>query len=75
MGCKHIGEPSLREKLGLLRTKMRTELESKLEPAAGGDETVEKFIALVRLVEEFPGGSVSMIRPDGTQVAGSPFDG
>jgi hypothetical protein len=29
------------------------------------DETVEKFIALVRIIEEFPGGSVSMKLPDG----------
>jgi len=50
-------------------------LESELTSAGGGDETVEKFIALVRLIEEFPGGGVSVIRPDGTQVPGSPLDG
>ncbi len=54
--------------------KMRSALESKLE-SAGGDEAVQKFIALVRIIEEFPGGSVSMIRPDGTQAPGSPFVG
>ncbi|WP_065750645.1 hypothetical protein [Bradyrhizobium paxllaeri] len=70
-----LGEPSIREKLDLLRAKMRSALESRLVPGGGGDETVEKFIALVRIIEEFPGGSVSMIRPDGTQAPGSPFDG
>ena len=70
-----LGEPGLKEKLDLLRLKMRSALESRLEPAGGGDETVEKFIALVRIIEEFPGGSVSMIRPDGTPAPGSPFDG
>jgi len=70
-----LGEPSVREKLELLRLKMRSELESRLGSAAGGDETVEKFIALVRIIEQFPGGSVSVIRPDGTQAPGSPFDG
>jgi hypothetical protein len=61
-----LGEPSIKEKLDLLRAKLRSTLESKLRPAGGGDETVEKFIALVRIIEEFPGGSVSMIRPDGS---------
>jgi len=70
-----LGEPSIREKLDLLRMKMRSELEEALNRTGGGDETVEKFIALVRIIEEFPGGSVSMIRPDGTQAPGSPFDG
>ena len=69
-----LGEPSVREKLDLLRTKLRSELESKLTPA-GGDETVDKFIALVRIIEEFPGGSVSMIRPDGSDSPNPSFDG
>ena len=47
-----------------LSTKVRSELESKLAPAGSGDETVQKFITLVRIIEEFPGGSVSMISPD-----------
>jgi DNA-binding beta-propeller fold protein YncE len=70
-----LGEPSVKEKLDLLRMKLRSELESRLAPAGGGDQTVEKFIALVRIIEQFPGGSVSMIRPDGTQALGSPFNG
>ncbi|HMR34580.1 MAG TPA: hypothetical protein PKA13_26385 [Geminicoccaceae bacterium] len=70
-----LGEPSIREKLDLLRTKLRSELESELAPAGGGDETVEKFIALVRIIEEFSGGSVSMIRPDGAQATAPSFDG
>ncbi len=70
-----LGEPSTREKLGLLRMKLRSTLESKLAPAGGGDETVEKFIALVRIIEEFPGGSVSMIRPEGAQAPAPSFDG
>ncbi|MGE3869825.1 MAG: hypothetical protein AB7F51_09960, partial [Pseudorhodoplanes sp.] len=69
-----LGEPSIKEKLELLRLKMRSDLESKLTPAGGNDETVEKFIALVRIIEQFPGGSVSMIRPDGNQAPVS-FDG
>ncbi|MCW5892413.1 MAG: hypothetical protein KIT14_17975 [bacterium] len=70
-----LGEPSVKEKLDLLQTKLRSELESRLAPAGGGDQTVEKFIALVRIIEEFPGGSVSMIRPDGIQGPAPSFDG
>lgn len=70
-----LGEPGTREKLGLLRTKLRSELEARLHPDAGaGDETVEKFVALVRIIEEFRGGSVSMIAPDATGPAPQ-FDG
>lgn len=71
-----LGEPSIKEKLELLRLKMRSDLESRLAPAGGDDETVQKFIALVRIIEQFPGGSVSMIRPDGTTQTPAPsFDG
>lgn len=70
-----LGEPGFKEKLDLLRMKLRSELESDLAPADGGDATVEKFIALVRIIEQFPGGSVSMIRPDGTQSPHPQFDG
>lgn len=70
-----LGEPSIKEKLELLRLKMRSDLESRLAPAGGGDETVEKFIALVRIIEQFPGGSVSLIRPDGAQSPAPSFDG
>lgn len=70
-----LGEPSVKEKLELLRTKLRSEVESRLAPAGGGDETVEKFIALVRIIEQFPGGSVSLIRPDAAQAPAPSFDG
>ncbi len=70
-----LGEPSVKEKLELLKIKIRSALESKLEPEGGGDETVEKFIALVRIIEEFPGGSVSMISADDTQGPSPQFDG
>lgn len=70
-----LGDPGIEEKVDLLRLKLRSEMQSEMPAADGGDATVRKFIALVRIIEEFPGGSVSMIRPDGTQPSGSPFDG
>jgi len=70
-----LGEPGTREKLGLLRMALRSKLESRLEPSGGGDQTVEKFIALVHIIEEFPGGSVSMISPDGAGNPAPQFDG
>lgn len=70
-----LGEPGMREKLDLLRIKMRSALESQLGSGGGGDETVDKFIALVRIIEEFPGGSVSMIRPDGNPAIAPSYDG
>lgn len=70
-----LGEPGVKEKLELLRAKLRSEVESRLAPAGGGDETVDKFIALVRIIEQFPGGSVSLIRPDAAQAPAPSFDG
>lgn len=70
-----LGEPGVKEKLELLRAKLRSEVERRLAPAGGGDETVDKFIALVRIIEQFPGGSVSLIRPDAAQAPAPSFDG
>ncbi len=66
-----MGEPSIREMLALLWNKVK----SKLSPESKGDKAIEDFIALVHILEAYPGGSVSMIRPDGTQASGSPFTG
>ena len=63
-----MGEPSIWEMLALLWNKVK----SKLSPESKGDKAVEDFVALVHILEAYPGGSVSMIRPDGTQVSGSP---
>ena len=57
--------------LALLWNKVK----SKLSPESKGDKAIEDFIALVHILEAYPGGSVSMIRPDGTQASGSPFTG
>ncbi len=46
-----LGEPGTREKLGLLRMKIESELQSRLHPEQrAGDETVEKFVALVHII-------------------------
>ena len=49
--------------------------EEKLDPDSKGNQAIEDFIALVHVLQDYPGGSVSMIRPDGTQGPGSPFNG
>jgi DNA-binding beta-propeller fold protein YncE len=64
-----LGNPSKREMLELLWNKAKSEL----NPGGKGDQAIEDFIALVHVVDAFPGGSVSMIRPDGTP--GSSFTG
>jgi DNA-binding beta-propeller fold protein YncE len=66
-----MGDPSKREMLALLWNKVK----KKLDPGAKGNQAIEDFIALVHVLQAYPGGSVSMIRPDGTQGPGSPFNG
>jgi len=66
-----MGEPSKMEMLHLLWNKVK----SKLTPEGKGDKAVEDFVALVHILDAYPNGSVSMIRPDGTQAPGSPFNG
>jgi streptogramin lyase len=66
-----MGEPSKREMLALLWNKVK----SKLSPEGKDDKTVDDFVALVHIMNAYPGGSVSMIRPNGTQAPGSPFTG
>jgi hypothetical protein len=66
-----MGTPSKREMMALLWNKVK----SKLDPEGKGDQAIEDFIALVHILQTYPGGSVSMIRPDGTQAPGSPFTG
>jgi hypothetical protein len=70
-----IGDPATMEALHLLKNKAASEIDSKMDSGSKGDQAIEDFIALVHVLNAYPNGSVSMIRPDGTQGPGSPFNG
>jgi len=70
-----IGDPGIMETLHLLKNKAASWIDSKMNSGSKGDQAIEDFIALVHVLNAYPNGSVSMIRPDGTQGPGSPFNG
>jgi hypothetical protein len=61
-----VGHPDTKEKLALIKAK----LEAKLESASGSESKAEaeaqEWIDLFDILNEYPGGDVSMIKPDGT---------
>lgn len=69
-----IGHPDTQEKLDLVENALKSKLENLLGgSAAKADDAAKMWIGLFNLLVQFPGGDVSMVRPDGTVVP--PFDG
>ncbi len=69
-----IGHPSTKEKLEMVEEKLKSSLEGVVDgPAAAADRIARMWIAMYEIMAEFPGGDVSMVRPDGTVLP--PFDG
>lgn len=67
-----IGDPGVREKLAFIKEKIEAKVES-LQGSMSDDERAAKgWVDLWDIANRYPGGTVSMIRPDGT-VAGT-FD-
>jgi len=67
-----VGHPATREKLALIRAKIEGSIESKISSTSKADEEAKEWIDLFNILEEFPGGDISMIRPDGSVLP--PFD-
>ncbi len=69
-----IGHPGTKEKLALVEEKLKSKVEGLVESSASkADSQTKMWIALVDLLVKYPGGDVSMVRPDGTVLP--PFDG
>jgi streptogramin lyase len=69
-----VGHPDTREKLALVEEVVKSKAEGLVEgPAAKADATAKMWIDLFELLVKYPGGDVSMVRPDGTVLP--PFDG
>jgi hypothetical protein len=69
-----LGNPDTREKLTLVEEGLKSKVEGHFESAAAKAEAApQMWIDLYGLLVKFPGGSVSMVRPDGTVLP--PFDG
>ena len=69
-----IGHPDMEEKLKFVEEALESKVEGYFESAAAkADAAPQMWINLYNILAKYPGGSVSMVRPDGTVLA--PFDG
>ena len=69
-----LGHPGTREMLALVKAKLESKVENRVERSTSPEERAAKtWIGLYELVDKYPGGDVSMVRPDGTVLP--PFDG
>src|SRR5271166_1638942 len=68
-----IGHPGTREKLALVKDRLKSNLESLEGSASKADAAAKMWIGLYELMIKYLGGDVCMVRPDGTVLP--PFDG
>jgi DNA-binding beta-propeller fold protein YncE len=71
--CNTVGHPGTREKLALIETKLKATIAARRGTETKEDQEAKEWINLFEILQKFPGGDVSMIRPDGTVLP--PFDG
>jgi hypothetical protein len=69
-----LGHPGTPEMLALVESKLKSKIENLVEGSGSKDDAqIQMWINLVDLLVKYPGGNVSMVRPDGTVLP--PFDG
>ncbi len=68
-----VGHPGTAEKAALIKTKLEAMFESRFGSGSENDRVAQEWIDLFQILDEYPGGDVSMIQPDGT--VSEPFDG
>ena len=68
-----LGHPGTKEKLALVKDKLKSKVEAVESSASPAERDAKMWIGLYELVVKYPGGDVSMVRPDGTVLP--PFDG
>ncbi|QDV22523.1 Vgb family protein [Aureliella helgolandensis] len=67
-----IGHPGTREKLAFVEEKIRARLGGLEGSMPAAERAAKEWIDLWEISDKYPGGDVSMIRPDGTVLG--PFD-
>jgi len=67
-----IGHPGTMEKLAFVKEKLEARVEGLEGSMSDEERAIKGWIDLWHTINEFPGGDVSMIRPDGTVLG--PFD-
>lgn len=64
--CNTVGHPGAREKAELVETVLKAKFDARFSGATKDDQSAQEWISLYEILNKFPGGDVSMIRPDGT---------
>jgi DNA-binding beta-propeller fold protein YncE len=67
-----VGHPGTQEKLALVKAKLEAKVKGLTSDLSQADEEANAWIDLYNVLIAYPGGDVSMIRPDGTVLP--PFD-
>ncbi|QDV67668.1 Virginiamycin B lyase [Rosistilla carotiformis] len=60
-----IGHPKVREKLALIKQKFEGEIEARKGSMTPDDVAANMWADLWEIINEYPGGDISMITPDG----------
>ncbi|MFZ1539736.1 MAG: hypothetical protein WAT23_20425 [Chromatiaceae bacterium] len=69
-----VGHPSTQEMLALVEEKLEAKVENFVESSQSpAERAARRWVDLFELLEEYPGGDVSMVQPDGKALP--PFDG
>ena len=69
-----LGHPGKREKVALIEDKLESKVKNLVDSSTSPAERAAKtWIGLYELLIKYPGGDVTMVRPDGTVLP--PFDG
>jgi streptogramin lyase len=68
-----LGHPGLEEKAALIKEKFGSKIESLEGTMSKADQEAKTWVDLYEIAAKYPGGDVSMVRPDGMVLP--PFDG
>jgi len=67
-----VGHPSTAEKVALVEAKLKAKAESLVGSMSEEERTAKEWIDLYEILTRYPGGDISLVRPDGAVLG--PFD-